>query len=237
MTAATEAKDRLICAVDVARLEDAALLAELLRGEVGAVKLGSEFFTANGPEGVRRIVAMGHRIFLDLKYHDIPNTAGAAVRAAAGLGCHMLTVHAAGGAAMLEAAVEAARSGGPSRLEVLAVTVLTSLADADLASVGQMGPIDRQVLRLATLARQAGVDGIVCSPHEIGALRAALGKDCRLVVPGVRPRWATLDDQKRVMTPGEAVAAGADQLVVGRPITRADDPVAACRRIIAELPA
>jgi orotidine-5'-phosphate decarboxylase len=237
MTDAPEPKDRLICAVDTARLEDAALLAELLRGEVGAIKLGSEFFTAHGPEGIRRIAAIGHRIFLDLKYHDIPNTVGAAVRVAAGLGCQMLTVHAAGGAAMIEAAVEAARSNGGLRMEILAVTVLTSLAESDLASVGQTGPIERQVARLAALARRSGVDGVVCSPREIAPLRAALGADCRLVVPGVRPDWAAHDDQKRVMTPGEAIAAGADALVVGRPITRAHDPVAACRRIVGEFAA
>jgi len=234
MTGAPEARERLICAVDTPRLEEAALLAELLRGEVGALKLGSEFFTAHGPDGVRRIAAMGHRIFLDLKYHDIPNTVGAAVRAAAGLGCQMLTVHAAGGAAMLAAAVEAARAAAGSKLEVLAVTVLTSLAEADLAAVGQTGPIGRQVARLAALARQSGIDGVVCSPHEIAALRSGLGDDLRLVVPGVRPLWSSRDDQKRVMTPGEAIAAGADALVIGRPITRADDPVAACRRIVAE---
>jgi orotidine-5'-phosphate decarboxylase len=234
MTAPADAKERLICAVDTPRLEEAALLADLLKGEIGALKLGSEFFTANGPEGVRRIAAMGHRIFLDLKYHDIPNTVGAAVRVAASFGCHMLTVHASGGSAMISAAVEAARTA-TTKLEVLAVTVLTSLAEADIAAVGQTGPVDRQVARLAGLARRAGVDGIVCSPHEIGRLRAELGTDVRLAVPGVRPAWAGADDQKRIMTPREAVAAGADALVIGRPITRADDPVAACRRIAAEI--
>jgi orotidine-5'-phosphate decarboxylase len=225
-------KDVVICAIDTASLDEGILLAELLRGEVGSVKLGNEFFTANGPEGVRRIAAIGHRIFLDLKYHDIPNTVGAAVRAAAGWGCRMLTVHASGGEAMLKAAAEAAGT----QVEVLAVTVLTSLSETDLAAVGQSGPIERQAARLAGLARRSGIGGVVCSPREIAPLRAALGTDFRLVVPGVRPAWAAHDDQKRVMTPREAVAAGADALVIGRPITRSDDPVAVVRRIVAELP-
>jgi orotidine-5'-phosphate decarboxylase len=224
-------KDIIICAIDTASLDEGILLAELLRGEVGAVKLGNEFFTANGPEGVRRIAAIGHRIFLDLKYHDIPNTVGAAVRAAAGWGCRMLTVHASGGEDMLKAAAEAAGT----QVEVLAVTVLTSLSETDLAAVGQSGPIERQAARLAGLARRSGIGGAVCSPREIAPLRAALGAGFRLVVPGVRPAWAAHDDQKRVMTPREAVAAGADALVIGRPVTRSDDPVAAVRRIVAEL--
>jgi len=226
---------RIICAIDTTELERATALAQALSGRVGAVKLGKEFFTAHGPQGVRRVAETGQRVFLDLKYHDIPNTVAGAVRAAAGLGCFLLTVHASGGAAMLRAAVEAKRGAAEPR--ILAVTVLTSLSDADLQAVGQKTPVADQVLRLGRLARDAGVDGLVASPHEVAPLRAALGPDCLLVVPGVRPSWAAADDQKRVMTPAEAVGAGADYLVIGRPITRADDPADAARRIADEIAA
>ena len=234
MALTLKGRERIFCAIDTADLEAAVLLADLLKGEVGGVKLGKEFFTAHGPEGVRRIVASGLGIFLDLKFHDIPNTVAGAVRVAGRLGCDMLTVHASGGAEMLRGAVAAAESENPSLL-ILAVTVLTSLDDDDLAAVGQAGPADEQVRRLAALAQGCGVRGLVCSPLEIGGLRAAMGDDIRLVVPGIRPSWAGADDQKRTMTPAEAVAAGADYLVIGRPITRADDPVAAARRIADEL--
>ncbi len=224
---------RILCAIDTTELDRATALAEALVGQVGAVKLGKEFFTAHGPEGVARIKATGQRVFLDLKYHDIPNTVAGAVRAATGLGCFLLTVHASGGAAMLRAAVEGRGAAGTPRL--LAVTVLTSLSDADLDAVGQNTPVAEQVLRLGRLARGAGIDGLVASPHEVAPLRAALGPDCLLVVPGVRPAWAGADDQKRIMTPAAAVRAGADYLVIGRPITRADDPADAARRIAAEI--
>jgi orotidine-5'-phosphate decarboxylase len=233
--------ERIFCAVDTADLDAAMVLAELLRGEVGGLKLGKEFFTAHGPAGVKRIAATGHRIFLDLKFHDIPNTVAGAVRAAADLGVHMLTVHAAGGEAMMRAAVQAAENAAQNangaRPLILAVTVLTSLDEADLVAIGQNGPIAEQVARLATLAKTAGIDGAVCSPLEIETLKSRLGAGFALVVPGVRPGWATSDDQKRVMTPGDAVGAGADYLVIGRPITRADDPVSAARRIADEMPA
>ncbi len=230
--------EKIFCAVDTTDLDAALALAELLSGEVGGLKLGKEFFTAHGPDGVAQVAATGHRIFLDLKYHDIPNTVAGAVRAAAGLGVHMLTIHASGGAAMMRAAADAARDAGElgeARPMILAVTVLTSLDEEDLAAVGQIGPIAAQVSRLAGLAKSAGVDGAVCSPLEIAALKSSLGADFALVVPGVRPDWAGADDQKRVMTPGDAVSAGADFLVIGRPITRADDPVSAARRIADEL--
>lgn len=227
--------ERIFCALDTADLEAAVALAGLLKGEVGGLKLGSEFFTAHGPEGVARIAATGHRIFLDLKYHDIPNTVAGAVRAAAGLGVALLTVHASGGPAMLRAAATAAAESGDKRPSIVAVTVLTSLDEDDLAAVGQTQPAARQVARLAGLAKESGIDGAVCSPREITALKASLGAGFRLVVPGVRPAWAATDDQKRVMTPAEALAAGADDLVIGRPITRAPDPVAAARRIAEEL--
>lgn len=227
--------DRIFCAIDTPQLDDALLLADLLSGEVGAIKLGKEFFTAHGPDGVRKVAALGHKIFLDLKYHDIPNTVAGAVRAANRLDCAVLTVHASGGPDMLTAAAEAAAEAGAKRPKIVAVTVLTSLDDGDLAAVGQAGSTSKQVLRLARLAESSGIDGVVCSPQEVALLRGEIGDDFALVVPGVRPDWAGADDQKRVMTPGEAVAAGADHLVIGRPITRAEDPVGAARRIVDEI--
>lgn len=229
------ASDRIICAIDTSDLEEALLLAELLSGEVGALKLGKEFFTAHGPGGLDRIAERNHRIFLDLKFHDIPNTVAGAVRAAAALGCSMLTVHASGGGAMLEAAVDAAAGAGPDAPRIFAVTVLTSLDDRDLATVGQSAPAADQVMRLARLAESAGLDGAVCSPREAAMLRSALPAKFELVAPGVRPLWDDGGDQKRVATPGEAVAAGADMLVVGRPITRSGDPAGAARRIAGEI--
>lgn len=225
-------ENRIFCAIDTTDLDAAEALAGLLKGEVGGIKLGTEFFTAHGPEGVRRLAATGHRIFLDLKFHDIPNTVAGAVRAATGLGVFMLTVHASGGRDMLRAAVEAAAAAGDSRPLILAVTVLTSLDEDDLAAIGQNGPVAGQVSRLAGLAKAAGVDGAVCSPREIATLKASLGADFRLAVPGVRPAGSDSDDQKRTMTPADAVAMGADYLVIGRPITRAPDPIAAARAIV-----
>jgi orotidine-5'-phosphate decarboxylase len=226
---------KILCAVDTTDLEAALSLANNLTGLIGGLKLGKEFFTAQGPAGITRIAATGHRIFLDLKFHDIPNTVAGAVRAAADLGCFMLTIHASGGPAMIAAAAEA--RGTAATPIILAVTVLTSLAESDLEQVGQTGPIADQVLRLGRLAQANGANGIVASPHEVGALRDTLGSDLKLVVPGVRPSWAGADDQKRIMTPSDAVQAGADFLVIGRPITRADDPAAAAQRIATEIDA
>jgi orotidine-5'-phosphate decarboxylase len=235
MTGAADMARRILCAIDTRDIEEAVLLADLLKGEIGGVKLGKEFFTAHGPQGVRRVAERGVEIFLDLKYHDIPNTVAGAVRAATELGVFMLTVHASGGAAMLRAAADASAEAGPRRPRVLGVTVLTSMDDADLAAVGQNGPVAAQVERLARLAHANGADGVICSPHEVARLRAALGPGFLLVVPGVRPAAAGIGDQKRVMTPGQAIAAGADDLVIGRPITAADDPVAAARAIAADM--
>jgi orotidine-5'-phosphate decarboxylase len=227
--------DKILCAIDTTDMDMALRLAESLRDLVGGVKLGKEFFTAHGPAGVARIAGTGHRVFLDLKFHDIPNTVAGAVRAASELGCFMLTIHASGGAAMIAAAIEARGSAATPR--IIAVTVLTSLAATDLEHVGQLGPIPDQVLRLARLAQVNGADGIVASPHEVPALRNALGGKINLVVPGVRPVWAGADDQKRIMTPAAAVQAGADYLVIGRPITRAEDPAAAAQLIAGEIAA
>lgn len=210
--------------------------AQALTSHVGGVKLGMEFHNANGPQGVARIVETGVPVFLDLKYHDIPNTVAGAVRAAARLGVAIINVHASGGRAMMEAALEAAESvAGADRPLITGVTVLTSLDDTDLQSVGQAAPVAEQVERLARLAQQSGLDGVVCSPREIAALRAACGPDFCLIVPGIRPSGSDVGDQKRIMTPREARDLGADILVIGRPITQADDPAAAAAAIAAEL--
>ena len=226
--------NRILCAIDTPDLNAATALAETLSDTIGGIKLGNEFFTAQGPAGVRHIAQTGLKIFLDLKFHDIPNTVACAVAAASTLDCFMLTIHASGGSAMIRAAADARGEGGP---KIVAVTVLTSLGDDDLASVGQAGPAAEQVMRLGNLARTAGADGLVASPHEVAALRAALGDDCLLVVPGVRPSWASTDDQVRIMTPAEAVKAGADYLVIGRPITRAANPRDAALRIVEDIAA
>lgn len=221
-------------AIDTNDADHARHLAARLRGCVGGLKLGLEFFSAHGPDGLRPFVEMGLPVFLDLKYHDIPNTVAGACRAAAGLGVSILNVHAQGGAAMMRAAVEAAKTVSPST-RVIAVTMLTSLADDDLPSLGLAPPVGDQVLRLASLAQQSGLDGVVCSAHEIARLRKELGPDFWLVVPGIRPAGSALGDQRRVMGPAEARDAGANVLVIGRPITGAPDPVQAARDIAQSL--
>jgi orotidine-5'-phosphate decarboxylase len=198
------------------------------------LKIGKEMFTLLGPAFVERLVDRGYDIFLDLKFHDIPNTVAAACAAAADLGVWMLNLHASGGRRMLEAARERL-AGTPNPPLLVAVTILTSLDGADLAEIGFPGDPLNNVLRLARLARQAGLDGIVCSPREAAPVRAALGEDVLLVTPGVRPRRAAVGDQKRVMTPREAIAAGASYLVIGRPITAAADPVGVLRAIDREI--
>ena len=221
-------------AIDTTDLEYARALAARLKPHIGGIKLGLEFFSAHGPSGVRAFSDLDLPIFLDLKFHDIPNTVAGAVRATAALGIDILNVHAAGGSAMLRAAAEAARAVNP-KTKIIAVTVLTSLADADLDLVGQRGPAADQVMRLARLTRDCGLDGVVCSAHEIKALRAELGRDFLLVVPGIRPKGTDLGDQQRVMGPKEALDAGASLLVIGRPITASPDPVEAARAIAADL--
>jgi orotidine-5'-phosphate decarboxylase len=233
------AVSRVFVALDTTSVADAVDQARAMRGAVAGVKLGLEFFNANGPAGVRQVIAEGLPLFLDLKFHDIPNTVAGAVRTVTPLGPYMVNVHVGGGAAMMRAALDAATDTaakvGVRRPLVIGVTVLTSLNDVDLDAVGQRGPATEQVRRLAALAQGAGLDGVVCSPQEIELLRRDCGRDFILVTPGIRPAGAALGDQKRVMTPGEAVRSGADYLVIGRPITAAADPAAAARDIAAEI--
>jgi orotidine-5'-phosphate decarboxylase len=227
----------LIVALDVENLVSAAALVEQLYPVVTLFKIGLQLFTAEGPRAVEVVRQRGAEVFLDLKLHDIPNTVAAAVREAARLGAVMCTLHASGGRSMLQAATAAAAESN-SAMQLLAVTVLTSLDSQGLGEVsGSSLDLTAQVVRLASLARDVGVDGIVASPHEISVLRAALGSSIRLVIPGIRPAWAAAEDQRRIMTPQEAAVAGADYLVIGRPITAATDPVLATSRILDELKA
>jgi orotidine-5'-phosphate decarboxylase len=232
-------KNPILCAIDTVDVDAAARIAEAIAGKVGGIKLGKEFFTANGPEAVRR-VAGDTPLFLDLKFHDIPNTVAGAVRAAVrAMAPTMLTIHASGGPAMLAAAAESASAAaaefGVARPLILGVTVLTSLDDDDLHAVGVPGSTGEQAARLAALAQQNGLDGVICSPHEITALRAQCGAGFKLVVPGIRPAGSAAGDQKRIMTPAQAVELGADYLVIGRPISQAADPGAAAGDILASL--
>ena len=222
---------RLIAALDTPDAARAAAWADALAPHCGMLKLGLEFFAAHGPAGVARFA--GQPIFLDLKLHDIPNTVAGTVRALLPLCPALLTLHAAGGAAMIAAARAVVDEAG-AETKLLAVTVLTSLDAASLAATGVAGTPLEQVLRLGRLAIAAGAQGLVCSAHEVAALRAAHGPDVLLVVPGIRPAGAASGDQARTMTPGEAIAAGADYIVVGRPITGAADPAGAAALIAAE---
>jgi orotidine-5'-phosphate decarboxylase len=231
--------DRLFVALDVERLDAAEALLERLSGVVGGCKIGSQLFTAAGPAAIERARKRGYRVFLDLKYHDIPNTVAGAVREATRLGVFMLNVHASGGLAMLraagEAATAAAREFALPRPLVLGVTVLTSLDRRALErEVGVQGTVEAHVLHLAARAREAGLDGCVASPREISPLRLALGRRWVIVTPGIRPAERA-DDQARTATPQAAVRAGADYLVVGRPITAAPDPGAAADAIVGEV--
>ena len=227
---------RIIVALDFAAAAEAEALAARLDPRLCRLKVGKELFTAAGPQLVERFVRAGFDVFLDLKYHDIPNTVGAACRAAADLGVWMLNVHAMGGRTMLEAACAALGSRSERPL-LIAVTVLTSLAAQDLEDVGIQEAPDALVLRLAGLAQATGLDGVVCSPREAPALRNRFGPGFKLVTPGVRPSGAAADDQQRIATPGQAIAAGADYLVIGRPVTRAPDAIEALRTMDAEVAA
>lgn len=199
------------------------------------LKVGKELFTSAGPELVRELVAMGHDVFLDLKFHDIPNTVARACEAAAQLGVWMVNVHASGGRRMMEAASTALRAIEDRKPLLIGVTVLTSMGQEDLAETGVSADPAEQVGRLAQLAKDSGLDGVVCSPREASQLRTQLGDDFVLVTPGVRPAGASMDDQTRVMTPADAVRDGATYLVIGRPVTQAKDPVSALEAINAEI--
>ncbi len=227
-------RDRLIVALDTPNVEKTRVLVQKLGDSVGFYKVGKELFTAVGPSIVAELVASGKKVFLDLKFHDIPNTVAGAVRSAASLGVSLLTVHASGGSKMLRAAAEAAAQS-ETRPTVLAVTVLTSLAAADLEEIGVAGGVEAQVLRLATLALDAGCGGIVASAQEASSLRRALGTTFTLVTPGIRPAGSVAADQARVVTPEAAIRAGADYLVVGRPISAADDPAESARTILRQI--
>jgi len=224
--------ERLIVALDLPAPAQALALAERLSGEVGMLKVGSELFTAAGPAVVRELRERGHQVFLDLKYHDIPNTVARAVAQATRLGVSLVDVHALGGRAMLEAGVGALPALGT---RLLAITVLTSHDEQALSELGVAGGVEASVRRLAQLAREAGLDGVVCSPRELPLLREACGEHFLLVTPGIRPAGTAAGDQARAATPAAALTAGADYLVVGRPITSAADPVAAARAIVDEM--
>ena len=234
------ARDRLIVALDVSSAGEALRLASQLKTRlktsVSKLKVGKQLFTAEGPQVVRDLISSGFGIFLDLKFHDIPNTVGAAVRSAAGLGVDMLTVHASGGSKMLRAAVEAARQvSRPPK--ILAVTVLTSMSDQDVQEVGFSGRVVDEVLRLAELALAMGCDGLVTSAREAAEVRRRLGDGFAIATPGIRPAGDAAGDQARIVTPTDAVRAGVSYLVVGRPITAAADPAAAAQRILDEIEA
>ena len=224
----------IFCAIDSADLDKAYQLGTALKPYVGGLKLGLEFFLAHGADGYRRMADIGAPIFLDLKLHDIPNTVAGAVTSILKLQPDFLTLHTGGGAGMMQAAVKAA-SAAAKKPKLLGVTVLTSMDGDDLKSVGQDNNPAAQVMRLATLAKSSGFDGVICSPEEVKDLRAKLGADFILMVPGIRPTWASAGDQKRVMTPAEAMQAGATYMVIGRPITGADKPAEAAQRILKEI--
>jgi orotidine-5'-phosphate decarboxylase len=222
-------------ALDVKDVAAAAELVQQLHPPISLFKVGVQLFAAEGPRAVEAVQKRGGQVFLDLKLHDIPNTVAAAVREAGKMGAVMCTLHASGGRPMLRAAKDAVGESG-SRMRLLAVTILTSLDPHGFEeAIGSGLGLQAQVIRLASLAREVGMDGIIASTHEIAPLRAALGPSMLIVTPGVRPEWAPADDQLRVMTPREAAMAGADYLVIGRPITKAQDPGAAARQILAEL--
>ena len=227
-------RERLIVALDVPNSREAQKIVHELGESTEFYKIGLQLFTAEGPAALRALTSAGRKIFLDLKLHDIPNTVASAIKSAAALGADMLTVHASGGLPMMKAAVEAAR-GAPKPVVILGVTILTSLDGPELNSLGVPGTVAEQTLRLAALARRAGCDGVVCSPHEVSILRQQLGNDLITVVPGVRPKGANSGDQARIDEPARAIRNGATYLVVGRPITMATDKRAAAEAIKKEI--
>jgi orotidine-5'-phosphate decarboxylase len=228
------ARERLIVALDLPTVEAARPLVDRLAGRVGLFKVGSQLFTSGGPGFVQEIVGRGEDVFLDLKFHDIPNTVAGAVASASRLGVSLVDVHGLGGPAMLEAAVGALPA---MKTRLLAITILTSHDETTLGRIGVGGSVHESVRRLALLARDAGVDGVVASPHEVALIREACGAGFLIVTPGIRPAGASTGDQARAATPATALAAGADYLVVGRPITEAEDPEAATEAIVREMEA
>jgi orotidine-5'-phosphate decarboxylase len=229
-------RERLIVALDVSTEAAAQKIVAAVGDSAATYKVGLQLYTAEGPQIVRDLISSGRKVFLDLKYHDIPNTVGLAVREAAGLGVAMLNVHALGGSKMLRAATEAARTVNRD-VKVLAVTVLTSMDESELTQVGVRGLVLDEVIRLAALARAEGCHGFVASAHEATALRQELGQDFVVVTPGVRPAGTDHGDQARVVTPAEAIAAGATHIVVGRPIIEAANPAKAAKEILAQMSA
>jgi orotidine-5'-phosphate decarboxylase len=231
-------EERIIIALDVPTLDQADKIIQATAAHALTYKRGSQLFTASGPEAVRLLTNRRKHVFLDLKFHDIPNTVSGAVTAAAALGVKMLNVHASGGVEMMKAASQAAKSFPlAQRPKLLAVTVLTSIDQPILShDIGCRRSLEQQVLHLATLAATAGLDGVIASPEETPLIRETLGPDFLIVTPGIRPRWAAKGDQKRVMTPAQAIRAGADYIVIGRPVTANEDPQRALQRIIAEIP-
>ncbi len=227
----TKAADKIIVALDVPTKKEALGLVEQLRKQISFFKIGLQLFTAAGPKVVREVLETGAKVFLDLKLYDIPNTVAHAVESAADLGVQMLTVHLSGGEAMVKAAL-AARS---KEMSILGVTVLTSFDETAIRALGISSTIEEQVSRLAKMGVAAGIDGLVVSPHEIEVLRPQFGHDIDLVVPGIRPQWSETADQKRVMTPRQALEAGADYLVIGRPIIAHPNPREAVAKILAEI--
>jgi len=227
----TKTAEKIIVALDVASKKDALRLVEQLREQISFFKIGLQLYTTEGPEIVRAVLASGAKVFLDLKFNDIPTTVARTVEAASSLGVQMLTIHLSGGSDMIRAAVTVPKND----LLILGVTVLTSANEGMLRETGISDEIDNQVLRLAKLGVARGVDGIVASPHEIKTLRAKFGDKIKIVVPGIRPTWSDPGDQKRFMTPRDAVDAGADYLVIGRPITKHPNPREAVEKILTEL--
>lgn len=225
---------RIIVALDYSNAQSAREFVAKINPKLCRLKVGKELFTRAGPDLVREFVAHGFDVFLDLKFHDIPNTVAQACAAAAELGVWMVNVHALGGAKMMSAAREALDKSG-KKTKLIAVTILTSMDELQLSEIGLEGKVEDQVLRLARLTQKCGLDGVVCSPKEAPVLRNALGGDFLLVTPGVRPAGASVDDQSRIATPGQAVLNGASFLVIGRPITAAPDPIAAMQNIAAEV--
>ena len=227
----TNAAEKIIVALDVATKEKALELVKQLRDQISFFKIGLQLYTAEGPEIVRAVLSTGAKVWLDIKLHDIPNTVARAVESANNLGVHMLTIHLSGGSEMIRAAI-AARA---NNMFLLGVTVLTSETEQTLHEIGVAGKVDDQVLRLAKLGVEVGIDGVVASPHEIKELRAEFGHKIKIAVQGIRPSWAEPGDQKRFMTPRDAVEAGADYIGIGRPITAHRNPQEAVAKILQEL--